>query len=155
MAKLPDAEALVEKLAAGQLVPAEVSAALVREAGSSGILETLRAEYELARPFMESAEKAQLPENREKLARTTLGKVAAAERAGVDAAGNLVPLEAGLPRHPGVRDDQLLAHDQAVHVEFLDPGTLLHGLRQAEGGGDGQGDGDEPVFHGNLRGPNG
>ena len=58
---------------------------------------------------------------------------------------SLVPL---FPGHPSIGDNELLPDNQTVHLKF--PRLLGGSLQQAIGGGDGEEDGDQAVFHGML-----
>src|SRR5262249_21050025 len=74
------------------------------------------------------------------------------QRTRVEAARNLMRLEALFPGLARVGHDQFLANNQAIDIEHLGP--FGNGLHQSAGGGDRDDDGDEMVFHGaNLRIP--
>ena len=67
------------------------------------------------------------------------------ERPRVEASRDLVGLVPLLPGQTGVRDDQLLPHDQPFDIEYLR--GFGPGIHQPVGGGDRKRDGDEAVFH--------
>ncbi len=67
-----------------------------------------------------------------------------ANRFGIDAAGDLLGFKALLPGFAGVGDNQFFADDQPVHGEFF---RLVADLENTDGGGRGQYDGNDAIFH--------